>query len=56
MTEAWHLGMKEAAERRPLYDDMERLREYNNAIQAYEDIPAVEPAISYLVGYASQLR
>jgi hypothetical protein len=56
MTKSWRVGRIEASERSALYDDAERRKEYQNAIAAYEQIPAVEPAVSYLVGYASQLH
>ena len=55
MTAAWKQGAADAKARAGLYDLATILTERTNAIAAYDEVPAVEPAVSYLVGYFGAL-
>ncbi len=54
MTAAYELGMTEARDRLGLYDLTAMQRERRHVTSAYE-LATTEPAISYLVGYATIL-
>lgn len=56
MTEAHKQGYREAQERALLYDTRTLDLEISNSTQAYCDVPAIEPAVSYIVGYTAGLQ